>query len=88
MAYYNCFSTLEIKLRLEIGLSLFRFSLDKVDFLRCGLTCACLKSSGNKPEHSDTFTVFVTVQILKIHHLVMCAVLRIGKFPLVGCRAL
>ena len=44
----SIFSTLQIKLRLEIGILLFRFSLDKVDFIRSGLTCACLKSSVNQ----------------------------------------
>ena len=52
-------STLEIKLRLEIGKKLSRFSLGKIYFVRGGLTCACLKSSGNKPEHSDAFTILV-----------------------------
>ena len=38
---------------------MFRSSLDKYVFLRSGLTWACLKSSGNKPEHSDAFIISV-----------------------------
>ena len=38
---------------------MFRSSLGKDIFLRSGLTWACLKSSGNMPEHSDAFIIFV-----------------------------
>ena len=44
---------LEIKLRLETGMQLFRLSLGRNVFFRTGFTRAHFKSSGNKPEHSD-----------------------------------
>lgn len=47
-------STLEIKVRLETGLLLFRSSLGIYNFLRSGLTCECFKLS----EHSDAFLIF------------------------------
>ena len=40
---------------------MFRFSLVKDDVSISGLTCSCLTSSGNKPEHSDAFIIFVIV---------------------------
>ena len=38
---------------------MFRSSLGRDVFLRIELTCACLISSGNLPEHSDVFIIFV-----------------------------
>ena len=48
-----------MKLRLEIGLQLFSSSLGRVAFLKTGLICVHLNSSGNKPERSDTFMMSV-----------------------------
>ena len=42
-----------------MDLSLFRSAVDKYVILRTGYTCARLKSSGNKPEHCDAFTMSV-----------------------------
>ena len=42
-----------------LGLWLFRSSLGRDVFLITGFTSAHLKSSGNKPEHSDAFMISV-----------------------------
>ena len=47
---------------------MFRSSLGRDVFLRSGLTCTCLKSSGNIPEHSDAFIIFVIGLINKSRH--------------------
>ena len=47
---------------------MFRSSLGRDVFLRSGLTCACLKSSGNMPEHSDVFIIFVIGLINESRH--------------------
>ena len=67
----------KIKLRLEIGQQLLRFSLGKVDILRSGLTCPSLKSTGNKPDHSDAFTNCVVLRniiVLKTHVSIRIAI--------------
>ena len=47
---------------------MFRSSFGRDVFLRSGLTCSCLKSSGNIPEHNDVFIIFVIGLISESRH--------------------
>ena len=47
---------------------MFRSSFGRDVFLRSGLTCACLKSPVNMPEHGDAFIIFVIGLINESRH--------------------